>query len=522
MRAFHLTFLPMLAIAILTFIVGERLARRQVEEHIPLDREKVLDFTMGFELEIERLDALYRGHLKRLTESDLKIITDDLKVGMKSIAAIKAVHLFSEDEMMDSYKLLAPSHADPIPDVSLESLPEPFGLSGAVIIPTETAITMEVGEYRWLQAPDGKHLVYWTRSHSKRFVAVVVHKGELNTINTEYIVNWMVAPLTPLRESSIHFSITSPIGELTHEGEQETQGGAALIMPKRSHSGTWQIQAWDGISKSSHHDAIVIAVTLIIAVVFLLIGFLLYQQQMRSLKLAKQRVSFVNQVSHELGSPLTNISLNLDLAREALDLPTDGQKKAKHRLGLVNQEIDRLNRLVSNVLTFSQSDRGVLEINKEICLTDEVIEQLLDSYRPALKRRGIELEYEQNINSQVLTDPDALIQIISNLISNVEKYAYSGKWLSVKTFLRDEDFVISVSDRGPGIPEGARKRVFKSFERLQNKLNEGSSGAGLGLSIASELANKLGGVLEMVSCEVGCHFELSLPVNGTAKEMRCE
>ena len=102
--------------------------------------------------------------------------------------------------------------------------------------------------------------------------------------------------------------------------------------------------------------------------------------------LARQRVSFVKQVSHELGSPLTNVTLNLDLAEEALG---DRSPEAKHRLGLISQEVGRLNRLVANVLTFSQCDRGVLEIHKEPCFPDDVIAVILDSYRPSLTSLGV-------------------------------------------------------------------------------------------------------------------------------------
>jgi signal transduction histidine kinase len=258
----------------------------------------------------------------------------------------------------------------------------------------------------------------------------------------------------------------------------------------------------------SHHDVFTLAVASALAVAFVISGILLYQQQRRSLKLARQRVSFVNQVSHELGSPLTNVTLNLDLAEEALG---DRSPEAKHRLGLISQEVGRLNRLVANVLTFSQCDRGVLEIHKEPCFPDDVIAVILDSYRPALTRRGVEVEYVAGANARVDTDPDALSQIIANLVSNVEKYASAGQWLRVTTSLRNGQLIVSVMDHGPGIPQEARNRIFESFERVVTRVNEGSSGAGLGLSIASQLAIKLGGNLKLLDCDEGCHFELTIP-----------
>ncbi|BDS06230.1 hypothetical protein NT6N_12700 [Oceaniferula spumae] len=510
MRIFHLTLLPMLIMAVLTAIVGERLARREVEERIPVDRERVLDFAADFQAELERLDELYISHLEHLSAQYFLSGGDDVRGSAEDIVALKSMYLFSEKKMIRSFELLSPSQSAPLPEVSVEGLRPPLVLSRAVIIPAEMVGQTKPGESGWLNAPDEKHLIYWTRPDAEHLVATVVDKDELNRRTAVHLEDWMQDPLTPLRESSTHFAISSPSGEILRAGDEQTRGGAALVMPQRLHSGTWQIQAWDRISQSSHHSAAVLAIALTLAAVFVLSGFLLYQQQRRSLKLARQRVSFVNQVSHELGSPLTNMALNLDLAMDSLG---EGEKNTRHRLGLVGQEIDRLNRLVSNVLTFSHCDRGTLEVHRESCLPDEVIARLLDSCRPALTRRGIELEYEPAVNAAVETDPDALTQIVANLVSNVEKYASSGKWLGIKTLLRDEQLVVSVRDRGAGIPEAERTRVFQSFERLENSVNEGSSGAGLGLSIASQLATKLGGTLKMVDCEVGCHFELTLPVN---------
>ena len=365
----------------------------------------------------------------------------------------------------------------------------------------------EVGQ--WLSSDDGMYPVYWVCFDAQNLVAIVIDKQELNQVIDDYMKEWCKPPSRPLRESSIHFSIESPLGQLIQEGQLDTRGAAALIMPKQFLHGTWQIKAWDGISRSSHHESSVLVVAFSIAIALLLAGFLLYKHQQSSLKLARQRVSFVNQVSHELGSPLTNMSLNLDLAMDTLG---DEKKHTKHRLNLVSQEIGRLNRLVGNVLTFSRCDRGVLEIHEEACLPDVLIGDLLDSWRPALSRREIAVEYDPNIVREVRTDPDAITQIISNLISNVEKYAYAGKWLGIQTSLDDEVLVVTVRDRGPGVNEGAQKKIFRSFERLDSGLNEGSSGAGLGLSIARELARKMRGDLVLLDSEGGCQFSVSIPV----------
>ena len=102
-------------------------------------------------------------------------------------------------------------------------------------------------------------------------------------------------------------------------------------------------------------------------------------------------------------------------------------------------------------------------------------------------------------------------QIVGNLVSNVEKYAADGRWIGLHSALRDGSLVVAVADRGPGIPVRSRERIFRPFERVHRKVSEGSSGTGLGLTIARELAQRMGGSLDLLECERGARFELRIP-----------
>jgi signal transduction histidine kinase len=111
-------------------------------------------------------------------------------------------------------------------------------------------------------------------------------------------------------------------------------------------------------------------------------------------------------------------------------------------------------------------------------------------------------------------DPDAIEQILGNLISNVDKYASYGKYIHIATEQDLEKCVarIIVEDRGPGIPQSKRRVVFEPFERIRSDLNEGVTGTGIGLTISRELAELHGGRLEVCpNYREGARFIVILP-----------
>jgi signal transduction histidine kinase len=227
---------------------------------------------------------------------------------------------------------------------------------------------------------------------------------------------------------------------------------------------------------------------------------------------SEQRVSFVNRVSHELGTPLTNMTLNLELASRSL---RSQPEMAGRRLEKVSEEISRLGRLVTNVLTHSRKPGDGIQDRLVVCDPDAVILGVLDQFRSALERRAIEIEWTPGETGEQRINSDALSQIVWNLISNVEKYASSGEWLSVSVSQGDGSLRVRVCDRGEGIPSERRAKVFKPFERVSDSTKEGVSGTGLGLSISRELAESMGGSLSLLDAPEMTIFELIIPLQTT-------
>ncbi|MES2920990.1 MAG: HAMP domain-containing sensor histidine kinase [Verrucomicrobiota bacterium] len=506
MRAALVTILPMLAAAVLVIAGGERMARRDVESRTPADRDRLMDLADSFREELVRLDALYLSHLDFLAESTLYDKPAEVAVQAKEITGVRLIRVFRKNGK--DFSILPPFEAGRLPEIVLENRGRPLDPTKAVVLPASLLDGALTSNGTWLATPDTNLRLHCRQPEPGVLVAILVDLSKVRARTSTHLAGWLAKPLTPLREAGERVQIDPPDGPAVVTIGPERHGPAASILPTRTLSGDWQIRAWDGLVVSRTHDAATLAAAAAVALILAISGVLLYFQQKRALKLAAERVSFVNRVSHELGTPLTNLSLNLDLATEFL---TTRPPEARRRLGLVAEEIERLSRLVANVLTFSRRERDTLELKPVRCIPGEIIHRTLESFRPALERRLIEIETRIDADTPVLLDPDALSQITGNLISNVEKYAATGRLLRLDCQMESGFLIVEVSDHGPGIPAAARERIFTAFERVLESTNEGASGTGLGLAIGRDLAGRMGGTLELLDSEAGATFRLRIP-----------
>jgi signal transduction histidine kinase len=506
MRAALVTILPMLAAAVLVMVGGERIARRDVETRTPADRGRLLDLAESFRAELGRLDALYLDHLHELAILTLYQNPDQTADAAAGITGVRLIRVFRSRGT--DLTISPPFKAEGLPEIELEKRKRPLNPATSVVLDAALLEKSLPLNGTWLSTPDPSLRLHCRQPEPGVLVAILVDLPKFRERTSAHLADWLATPLTPLREAGERVQIEATDGPAVVSIGPERHGPSSSIIPTRTLLGEWQIRAWDGLVVSRAHDPSTLAAASAVALVLVISGVLLYQQQKRALKLAAERVSFVNRVSHELGTPLTNLSLNLDLATELL---TTRPPEARRRLGLVAEEIERLSRLVANVLTFSRRERDTLELKPARCIPREIIGRTLESFRPALERRLIEIETRIDADAPVLLDPDALSQITGNLISNVEKYAAAGRWLRLDCQLDGGVLSLEISDRGPGIPAAARERVFTPFERVLESTNEGASGTGLGLAIGRDLAARMGGTLELLDSAAGATFRLRIP-----------
>ncbi|MGC4073651.1 MAG: HAMP domain-containing sensor histidine kinase [Nibricoccus sp.] len=241
-------------------------------------------------------------------------------------------------------------------------------------------------------------------------------------------------------------------------------------------------------------------------------GSLLLWQARRSEAEAAQKTSFVANVSHEFKTPLTTIRLYSELLEQGR--VADEEKQAEY-LRTIGRETQRLARLVNNALDFSRLEQGKKKFQREHCDLVADLTQMLDAHAPRVTEAGLELKRVLPGGPvNVMTDRDAVEQIVLNLVDNACKYASEGGEVHVELRRSDGGLVgveLCVGDRGPGVPDAERERIFEKFHRIDETLTAEKSGTGLGLSIARQLARGLGGELR---CEArsggGALFVLTL------------
>ena len=260
----------------------------------------------------------------------------------------------------------------------------------------------------------------------------------------------------------------------------------------------------------------ILAAVLGVGISLLGLAIYLYTEHSREMRLAQQRVNFVNQVSHELKTPLTNIRLYAELLEAQIEDDLESStsynetKKLRRYIGIITDESQRLSRLIANVLSFGQFQKTHLRLSLQIGRLDEVILRCVAAFKPALEAKGIAIQLELHAQTLVLLDFQIIEQILNNLISNIEKYAASGKAISIQSAQKGALSTIDVRDFGPGIAPHEREKIFQAFYRSSSLLTDGVAGTGIGLDIARRLARLHGGDVTLQEVDQGACFRISL------------
>jgi len=220
--------------------------------------------------------------------------------------------------------------------------------------------------------------------------------------------------------------------------------------------------------------------------------------------------SFVAQATHELRTPLTNIRLYIEEAIEATDDDVALRNKA---LNIINQESQRLERIVGDMLSVSEIEAGSIRLNHTDVRTEKLLEDLKNDYEASAEDKQIKLVFDLPPKLPVFSgDRDKVAIAMHNLLGNAIKYTPETGQVTVKAEEDGGMLRIDFIDSGIGIDPSEHERVFEKFYRASDKRIDSIKGSGLGLALAREIVRLHGGDITLDSqVGKGSTFTLTLP-----------
>ncbi|HJL15606.1 MAG TPA: HAMP domain-containing sensor histidine kinase [Sandaracinaceae bacterium LLY-WYZ-13_1] len=274
------------------------------------------------------------------------------------------------------------------------------------------------------------------------------------------------------------------------------EGACALRRPATTHlpgvelcfSEAALASATDGLDEELGYQVGALVALWLIA---LLAAVAIARATRRAELLSRQKSAFVSAVSHELRTPLTTLRMHAEMLDE--DLVDEARRPKVHR-ELVRESV-RLARLVDNVLGLSKLEEGRRRVHRTEGDLAAHVREVVREQRRFVEERGFTLEGpDPSAACPALFDPQAVEQIVVNLLDNAVKYGGGAtKAIEVWVGTRDGRPTLAVRDRGPGIPEAERARVFERFHRVEREETAHAPGTGIGLALVAELAAAHGG-----------------------------
>ena len=228
------------------------------------------------------------------------------------------------------------------------------------------------------------------------------------------------------------------------------------------------------------------------------------QQQLQRVDVARKE--FIATASHELRTPIFSLGGFVELLQDE-DLDEDTRREFLETMG---EQVERLQKLSVDLLDLSRLDSGSVELHTEPVDLAELTRSVAGEFHPRLTEHGTDLMLDvPEEGPSALCDRERVAQIMRILLDNALRHTPEGTDVTVSATRYNGAAELTVADSGPGLPAGARAKVFERFFT-----GDAARGAGLGLAIARELAERMDGRLVLSAERDVTAFTLELPANG--------
>lgn len=224
-----------------------------------------------------------------------------------------------------------------------------------------------------------------------------------------------------------------------------------------------------------------------------------------------QHAEFVSSVAHELKTPMSGIKAYIEMLIDGDCEP----EEADELYGFINDQIDRLTRLVNSMLNLARIESGVVEIKRHDHELNDILKTAADVISPTATEKDIKFTAElSDMYLPVFADKDMLGQAIINLLSNAVKYTPNGREVRLRSRMEDTSAVIEVRDTGMGIPENSLPHIFDRFYRVPEN-NRSAAGTGLGLALVHFIVTNVhnGSISVQSQVDEGTCFTVTIPLD---------
>jgi signal transduction histidine kinase len=231
------------------------------------------------------------------------------------------------------------------------------------------------------------------------------------------------------------------------------------------------------------------------------------QVQLRQVEVARK--DFIATASHELRTPIFSLAGFVELLQDE-DLDDETRREF---LETMAEQVARLQKLSVDLLDLSRLDAGSVQLEPEPVDLAELARSVAQEFLPALADHDTDLEFTLPVEGpEAVCDPARVAQIVRILLDNSLRHTPPGTQISVRANRSNGAAALTVADTGPGLPDGSRAKVFERFYT-----GDAARGAGLGLAIARELAERMDGHLQVSSSNGATAFTLELPAGGNGE-----
>jgi two-component system sensor histidine kinase KdpD len=225
------------------------------------------------------------------------------------------------------------------------------------------------------------------------------------------------------------------------------------------------------------------------------------------------RTALLDSVTHEFRTPLTSIKASVTTLLSGASLEEQGRREL---LTVIDEETDRLNRLVGEASEMAQLDAGMFKLDLQLHAIGEALELAMQDARATLDNHPVEVTVAADL-PKVRMDLARIREVLMHLLENAGKYSDPGVPIKVASEVKGDRLVTSVADRGPGIDSFEQSLIFEKFYRGQHQRYT-APGTGMGLAIAKVIVEAHGGTIGVVSqLGSGSVFSFSLPLEKTSR-----